>query len=156
MAVITAPSAADIAVQEGEVARLRAELGQVQQRAQQTIQAAQERLSEAQGRLDGERLQLIADAAGKWRAHAAQLREDAARAGDETVVVTQHVVRPGLVDSRVPELRFKATELEAEAAQADAKAALCETWLTWFGSDSEALDSEALGQRVATLEYPPI
>lgn len=151
MSVIAAP---DVGAQEDEVARLRAELGQVELQAQQAVQAAQGRLSEAQGRLDGQRVELIREAAARWRLRAVELREEAVRCGDETIVVTQHVSTPGLGDRRVPELRYRSDEFEAEAAQADATAALCETWLLWFDSD-EPVDSEALEQRVAELEFPP-
>jgi hypothetical protein len=151
MSVVTAP---DVAAQEAAVERLRAELADVQRRADEAVSAAQGRLSEAQGRLDSERLELVREAAERWRARAAELRAEAAAAGNETVVITQFVSTP-LGDRRVPELRYRSDEFEAEAAQADANAALCETWLAWFGSDSEALVSEALAVRVAQLEFPP-
>jgi hypothetical protein len=151
MSVNTAP---DVGAQEATVEALRTELAEVQRRATEAVSVAQERLVEAQAALDVERVQLIADAAGKWRVRAAELREQAADCGNETVVITQHVSTP-LGDRRVPELRYKADEFEAEAAQADANAALCQTWMAWFGSGSEPVDSEALGQRVATMELPP-
>jgi hypothetical protein len=146
--------AADVGAQEATVEALRAELAEVQRRATEAVSVAQGRLVEAQAALDVERVEVIRDAAARWRLRAVELRAEAERAGNETVVITQFVSTP-LGDRRVPELRYKSDEFEAEAAQADANAALCETWLTWFGSDSQAVDSEALEQRVATMELPP-
>jgi hypothetical protein len=137
--------------------QLLAELGDAQDRltqaevaAEHAISAARSKVNLAQSRLDQHRLGLLTEHAQAWRAHAEDLRRQAAESGDETVVVTVRRFG-GMGDSLVdePRLEFKRNQLNIEADQADAKAG-------WLANQLlREPDSELLARVASELVLPP-